>query len=258
MSTDLPVRPDRDVVAVGGADVGTFLHGQLSQDITGMADGEQRWSFLLQPNGKVHSWLRVTRLAHDHYELDVDAGHGEAVLARLSRFKLRVDVDLALGAPRRMGAATELQRIRRGVPAMGAELTDSVIPAEIGGWVIDASASFTKGCYVGQELVARVDSRGSNTPRNLGRLRVDGSAAVGDDVVVDGGTVGTITSVARVPDDEGGGTVALAYIGRKVAPGPDAPVEATVGGTAALIETIDAIEVVEVIGKRPADAESQD
>lgn len=239
MITDLPVRPDRDVITVRGADAATFLHGQLSQDITGMADGEQRWSFLLQPNGKVHSWLRVTRLAATSYELDVDALHGEAVVARLARFRLRVDVDLALDVPRQMGAATELQRIRRGVPAMGAELTDSVIPAEVGGWVIEASASFSKGCYVGQELVARVDSRGSNTPRNLRRIQVLGAAAVGDEVLVDGESVGTLTSVARTPEDEGGGTIALAFIGRKVTPEADLSVAATVSGEPAYIELIE-------------------
>ena len=48
---------------------------------------------------------------------------------------------------------------------MGAELTEATIPAEAGQWLIDASVSFTKGCYTGQELVARIDSRGGNVPR---------------------------------------------------------------------------------------------
>ena len=50
---------------------------------------------------------------------------------------------------------------------MGAELTEATIPAEAGQWLIDASVSFTKGCYTGQELVARIDSRGGNVPRPL-------------------------------------------------------------------------------------------
>lgn len=81
----------------------------------------------------------------------------------------------------------ERLRITAGVPRVGAELDPSVIPAEVGRWFVDGSASFTKGCYTGQELVARVDSRGSNTPRHLRVITVTGGVpSVGDDVVVDG------------------------------------------------------------------------
>ena len=48
---------------------------------------------------------------------------------------------------------------------MGAELDTSTIPAEAG--IVEPSVSWTKGCYTGQELVARIDSRGSNVPRRL-------------------------------------------------------------------------------------------
>jgi folate-binding protein YgfZ len=95
---------------------------------------------------------------------------------------------------------------------MGAELTDRTIPAEAGQWVIDTSVSFTKGCFTGQELVARIDSRGGNVPRQLRGLVLSGGDAAPADaaVVVDGDEVGTVTSVAR--------TVALAHIGRRITP----------------------------------------
>ena len=67
------------------------------------------------------------------------------------------------------GDRLEALRIEAGVPANGAELTDATIPAEAGQWLIDASVSFTKGCYTGQELVARIDSRGGNVPRPAAR-----------------------------------------------------------------------------------------
>ncbi len=54
---------------------------------------------------------------------------------------------------------------RVGHPAMGSELTDKTIAAEAG--LVDRSVSFTKGCYTGQELVARLDARGNNVPRRL-------------------------------------------------------------------------------------------
>ncbi len=94
--------------------------------------------------------------------------------------------------------------------------------------MIDESVSFTKGCYVGQELVARVDSRGSNTPRRLRRIRSTAGAALetGAEIIVDGAAVGRVTSAA-----EG---VALGYVGRAV----EVPGAATVGGVEVSIEEL--------------------
>lgn len=226
MSFEPPVRPDRDVVVVEGADAATFLQGQLSQDVAALAVRERSWSFLLQPQGKVVAWLGVVRVSPTRFELEVDEGWAEEVVARLRRFLLRVDVDVSLGVPRRVGDATERDRIAARVPAMGAELTAEVIPAELGRSVVDASVSFTKGCYTGQELVARVDSRGSNTPRHLRLIELDGEVAAGSPVVADGAEVGRVTSVAD--------GLALAFISRKVSLA-DGPVAAIVDGVAATI-----------------------
>jgi folate-binding protein YgfZ len=103
---------------------------------------------------------------------------------------------------------------------MGAEATEDTIPAELGQWVIDASVSFTKGCYTGQELVARIDSRGGNVPRHLRGLVGDG-LAVGAPVLVGDKEVGTITSAA--------GDVALALLHRSV----EVPSRVVVGATEA-------------------------
>ena len=212
-------RMTRDVVRAEGPDAVAFLQGQLSQDVERLNAGESAWSFLLQPQGKVDAWFRVLRTGNDRYELDVDEGWGEAVIARLERFKLRTKCELTLersvpvlavrgahvdggrrtGWPDLDGSdlfgdasapadAQELDhegyealRIDHGVPAMGAELTEDTIPAEAGAWVVDASVSFTKGCFTGQELVARIDSRGGNVPRHLRILDVEGpTPAAGD------------------------------------------------------------------------------
>jgi folate-binding protein YgfZ len=61
--------------------------------------------------------------------------------------------------------AAESCRIVSGIPAMGSELTDKTIAAEAG--LVERTVSFTKGCYTGQELVARLDARGNNVPRRL-------------------------------------------------------------------------------------------
>ena len=111
----------RDVVVVAGPDAVDFLQGQLSQDVAALAVGASAPSFLLQPTGKVDAWLRVTRSAEDEVVLDVDAGWGEAVAARLQRFLLRTKATLEVGelaglALRGPGSA---RRADRGGPAPG-------------------------------------------------------------------------------------------------------------------------------------------
>jgi folate-binding protein YgfZ len=247
----------RDLVTVVGPDAETFLQGQLSQDVSAIAPGTSRCSFLLQPTGKVDAWFRVGPI-DDGFAIDVAGGFGAAVQARLQRFKLRTKVDIelterpavecALRATRSDGTgpdiltpaveglvvperadlpsvsreAYECVRIECGIPVLGAELTESTIPAEAGQWIVDASVSFTKGCYTGQELVARIDSRGGNVPRHLRVVEVDGAPPSGATVVVDGAEVGTLTSVA--PAGATGGSVGLAYVARKV----EVPIEAQV------------------------------
>jgi len=67
--------------------------------------------------------------------------------------------------------------VEAGFPRHGRELDDRTIPAEAG--LVEACVSFTKGCYTGQELVARIDSRGSNVPRRLRGLLLSGPARAG-------------------------------------------------------------------------------
>ena len=139
------------------------------------------------------------------------------------------DVEPPAGVPVASLDAYESLRIRSGIPAMGAELVETTIPAEVGQAIIDASVSFTKGCFTGQELVARIDSRGGNVPRRLRGLVLPGAPPpVGAPVVVDGVEVGSVTSAAPAP---GGGSVALAFVKRAVEP----PTEATVAGAAATV-----------------------
>jgi folate-binding protein YgfZ len=123
-------------------------------------------------------------------------------------------------------AAFEESRIRAGVPRLGVDLTVDTIPAEGGAPLIEAAVSFTKGCYTGQELVARIDSRGGNVPRPVRVLTSEAPLAVGAGVVLDGQEIGRVTSAA--------GSVALAPILRKAETGSTVEVggiAATVGAT---------------------------
>jgi len=118
--------------------------------------------------------------------------------------------------------AYEAVRIEAGIPVMGREIDEKTIPAEVG--VVDRSVSFTKGCYTGQELVARIDSRGGNVPRHLRGVVVGGDAMppIGAALVVDGKSVGELTSVAMSPGL--GATIGLALVRRSV----EAPAEVLV------------------------------
>jgi folate-binding protein YgfZ len=128
--------------------------------------------------------------------------------------------------------AVEACRIVSGVPAMGSELTDKTIAAEAG--LVESTVNFTKGCYTGQELVARLDARGNNVPRRLVgvigagdpesglargmTLHAGEDPPPGDEVVADK-VVGTVTSASW--STEAGAWVALAYLHRTVeSPGP--------------------------------------
>jgi folate-binding protein YgfZ len=113
--------------------------------------------------------------------------------------------------------AYQLTRIEAGVPAMGAELTERTIPAETG--VVERAVSFTKGCFTGQELVARIESRGGHVPRRLRGVMAQEAIPVGAVLQIGGKNVGTVTSAAVTPD---GGSVGLAYITRDVEPAADA------------------------------------
>jgi len=114
-------------------------------------------------------------------------------------------------------AAFEVARIEAGVPRMGSELTEKTIPQEAG--IVERTVSFTKGCYTGQELVARIDSRGNRVPVRLcGVVLEAGSPAPspGDVLLNADREVGTLTSVGYSP--RLGRQVALAYLKREVDP----------------------------------------
>jgi folate-binding protein YgfZ len=206
----LPERLDavlgpRDVVVVEGPDAQTYLHSQVSQDLRGMVDGEQRWTFVLEPTGKIDAFARVTRISEERYELDVDAGFGEGLRTRLDRFRIRVRAETSLVESVGEVAADEALRIELAWPRLGAEIVPGdTIPAGTG--LTGVAVSFTKGCYPGQELVERMDSRGADAPRALQVIDVADGTGVGEPVVVDGEEIGTVTSVV--------GTRALAWIKR--------------------------------------------
>jgi tRNA-modifying protein YgfZ len=154
-------------------------------------------------------------------------GEGEPIVAVPFVWGGVVGVDLLGPAPRmEPGTALcdddgwEALRVEAGIPSMGAEIDERTIPAEIG--LVERCVSFTKGCFTGQELVARLDARGSRVARRLRGLVVEdaGAPLLDADVlelVAGGEEAGRVTSVAWSYGLEA--PVALALVRRRVAIG---------------------------------------
>jgi folate-binding protein YgfZ len=242
----------RAFVLAEGPDALTYLQSQVSQDLARLAVGGSMYSLVLEPAGKVVALVRITRTGEEAFVLDADPVVAEPLLARLTRFKIRVKAELALLdwqclAVRGDGAAAAVTGGGEGTWAVPAwrgdgsafdligpapdapagvregthdELLAARIEAlwpvagvdyEIGGAIPAAlgvtaeAVSFTKGCYPGQELVERMDSRGAQAPRTLRAVDVPAGTAPGDEVDV-AGTTARVTSVA--------GTRALALLHR--------------------------------------------
>jgi len=122
------------------------------------------------------------------------------------------EASLGAAIPRADPDAWEACRIEAGEPKEGHELLPGVLPHATG--LVGRAVSFTKGCYTGQELVARIDSRGAHVPERLvffqGEARPD-EIPVG--VCVEGKEVGRITSLAPSPK---GGWIGLGYLHRRI------------------------------------------
>lgn len=227
----------RDVVVATGNDARSYLHGQLSQRLDDLAVGAARWAMALEPTGKIVGLTWVHCRADDRFELLIDPGYGDELANRLRRFLLRVDVELTVetttvgledvaaswGRPvidllgsdvgDDADAIYERRRVAAIWPAMGSEIeVGATIPAETG--LVVETVDRTKGCYPGQELVERMDSRGASGPRQLRRFETEnlgGDVAVGMPIIdpasdPDADPVGTVTSVA--------GEFALGYVRR--------------------------------------------
>ena len=172
-----------------------------------------------------------------------EAAAGAAGLAVVADWPGLPGVDLIGEAPEPPAGARpcsldayQAVRVEAGVPEMGRELDERTIPAEAG--VVDRSVSFTKGCYTGQELVARIDSRGGNVPRRLRGLVVATNVIPppGASVTVDGKDVGQVTSVAESLERRA--PVALAYVRRAVEPPAEGVVVWDGGRVPARIEAL--------------------
>ncbi len=133
--------------------------------------------------------------------------------------------------------ALEMFRVAAGIPRYGVDIRERDLPQETGQ---QQALNFSKGCYIGQEIVERIRSRG-HVHRTLSGLLVEGSPpAPGAKITLDGKDVGEVTSAIAVPLDSGERVLALGYLRREAArPG----VSLSVDGAGARLTTLPVPEI---------------
>jgi tRNA-modifying protein YgfZ len=214
------VRRPRAYVRVAGADACDYLQRMVSNDVAALAPAEACDALLLTAKARVIAPLRVLRRTDDDFLVLTEPELGEVVRQQLlrARFAAKVEIEpeeheswLVVDGDELLDerppgeeldeAAYERRRIEAGIPRWGREIDDQVLPAEAG--LTETHVSFSKGCYPGQEPIARQHYRGK-VNRRLRVLELDGDAAPEDEVVHAEKVVGRITSAAD--------GVALAYV----------------------------------------------
>ncbi len=192
----------RDFVAVHGTDAASYLQAMVSNDVEALGIGDACEALLLTPKARVIAPLVVLRRAVDDFLLLTEDGLGDRVRSTLlrSRFAAKCEIELeehssvvVLGGSDGIPSADygvpavevldgseqptiepddlELLRIRAGTPRFGREIDDRVLPAEAG--LERRTIDFEKGCYPGQEPIARQHYRG-RVNRTLRTLEIDG------------------------------------------------------------------------------------
>jgi tRNA-modifying protein YgfZ len=235
-------RRPRSYVAVRGPDAEDLLQRMLSNDVS----GDSCEALLLTPKARVIAPLTVWRRGPEDFLLLTEPELGGVVREQLLRMRFRSDCEIDLeehistiafgeagGIPNRdygepavellddpreatVGEAElELLRIQAGTPRFGREIDERVLPAEAG--LTERAVSFTKGCYPGQEPIARLHYRG-HANRGLRVLELGELPEPGAELEYEGKAVGRVTSAAPRPD---GGAVALAYVRAEVPEGAE-------------------------------------
>jgi folate-binding protein YgfZ len=232
----------RAFVRASGPDAGDYLQRMLSNDVAGLPVGGSCDALLLTPKARVVAPVRVWRRGEDDFLLLTEPVLGEALRSRLLAMRFAAKVELepeehssvvvfggedgirtddygepavevldATLQPTLGDDELELRRIAAGTPAWGKEIDDRVLPAEAG--LVERAVSLTKGCYPGQEPIARLHYRG-HANRGLRRLRIetDKPPEYDAELLYEDKVIGRVTSA--VPAD--GAVLALAYVRAEV------------------------------------------
>jgi len=232
---DVAVRR-RSFVRVAGPDAADYLQRMVSNDVEALAGGEACPALLLTAKARVIAPLVVWRRGGEDFLVLTEPELGEAVRTHLARMRLRARCEIeaeeheavllfgadgegfatdfpgaleavAAGlAPTLSADELERRRVAAAVPRWGREIDDRVLPAEAG--LESTHISFSKGCYPGQEPVARLHYRG-HPNRGLRVLRLDRVPEYDTELLYENKAVGRVTSAVQTDD---GSVIALAYV----------------------------------------------
>lgn len=189
-------------ITVTGADAFDFLQAQLSNDLRDLESRPVLLSAWCNPKGRVICLLRV-RTIDDGYELTLPAELADPVAERLRKFRFRAQAEIsqrpadlpALGID---GALEDWLRdnLRAGIPEIWAAQSEAFTPHMLNLDLIDA-VSLDKGCYPGQEIVARTHYRGKSR-RRMRRFDCAGPVTAGSAVVAGERKVGDVVNAIDI------------------------------------------------------------
>ncbi len=214
---------ERTLIAITGSDRDDFLQGLVTNDIA-KPEGTLIYTALLTPQGKFIADFFVLRQA-DQMVIDVASAIAPALAQRLTMYRLRADVQIAeldlivsrgtgpapdgaIADPRHPALGWRLYsetdesdntdwdalRVAHLIPETGIELTPDAYILECGFEALNG-VDFKKGCFVGQEIVARMKHK-TTLKKGLARVRIDGQARTGDEITTDGKPAGTLHTIS--------------------------------------------------------------
>ena len=176
---------------VTGQDAAEFLQGQLTNDIRRLETQGEMLAAWCNPKGRV-IWFGTVWPIDSGFGLSAPSDMVEDLARRLTMFRFRSKVDFAIvdeGQTVDPGLLVE-----QGYPYVGLAQSEQFTPHMLNLDLLDA-VSFEKGCYTGQEIVARTHYKGATKRRAL-RFEASGPVAAGDKVQLDGRDVGDVLNVA--------------------------------------------------------------
>ncbi len=229
----MPTCHPAETLLIEGPDATTFAHAQFSSAVGSLVTGQWQFSAWLDPQGRVRALFHLARLADDRYLLLLRGGAAAGMADALRRFVFRSKVSVAALPPRVLATgpalplhtvadddesvsfgcdthsfriiasgagddAWRLPQLRAGWPWLPTQQLNELLPPALSLQRLHAVA-IDKGCYPGQEIVARLHFRGGHK-RHLHRVTLSQAANAGDVLRSDGREVGCVLEAITTDD----------------------------------------------------------
>ena len=178
-------------INITGPDAFEFLQGQLTNDLKRLNSEAEILAAWCNPKGRV-IWLGTVRPLESGFGLSAPPEMAAAIVQRLTMFRFRSKVEFGIDDDSASVDPADL--IKAGYPYIGPEQSEQFTPHMLNLDLLDA-ISFDKGCYTGQEIVARTHYKGATKRRTL-RFESDSPVSPGDKLSFDGREIGEVLNAA--------------------------------------------------------------